>query len=560
MNTEIKFRDEARQALKEGVDEIADAVKVSMGAEGRTVVIPTPNGGYIATKDGVTIARGMMPEGNFKEIGASLVKEASTRTNSKAGDGTTTAAVLTQAIFNGGLELLDNGASAVQLKKGIDNAVKDVVKYLDDNCIEISSDNLKNVTTISVNGDEDLGELIADAFNKIGENGLVLSQVSDTKETYIEIKEGIQLDSGFIDPLFITDPVKYETVLENPFLLLNKGKIEKGDSLVKLFDAVWSKGKNNSLVIICDDIDPFVFSTIAQNVKNGAIAGKICIVKTPQILKIHKDLLEDIAVLSGAQIVSDETGVKLGASALGKLEKFVATETESFLIGDIGNLASKVAELNERIENEDNDIEKKDLQERLSRINGGVATLFIGASTDSELLEKRDRIEDGINATRAALEEGIVAGGGVALIDASYELGSDIKTDQGDDYISGYLLLLNAITAPFYQILENAGMDDAPVCAKGQGIDVTSGSMVDMIDAGIIDPKKVTRSALENAASVAGTFLTTEAVVARIKDIPTEQSAGDDYRTIVSGNNNIVDSEGVRRPNIFVRLWRKVFN
>ena len=553
MNTEIKFRDEARQALKEGVDEIANAVKVSMGAEGRTVVVPTPNGGYIATKDGVTIARGIMPTGSFKEIGASLVKEASTRTNTKAGDGTTTAAVLTQAIFNGGLQLLDDGASSVQLKKGIDNAVKDVVAYLDKECVKISSDNLKNVTTISVNGDEALGELIADAFNKIGENGLVLSQISDTKETYIDIKEGIQLDSGFIDPMFITDPVKYETVLDSPYLLLHKGKIEKGDNIVKLFDAVWSKGSNHNLVIICDDIDPFVFSTIAQNVKNGAIANKICIVRTPQILKIHKDLLEDIAVLSGAQIVSDETGVKLGAGALGKIDKFVATETESFLIGDVGNLSSKVAELQTRIEAEDNDVEKKDLQERLSRINGGVATLYIGASTDSELLEKRDRIEDGINATRAALEEGIVAGGGVALLDASYELSENVKDDQNDDYIDGYLLLLDAVTAPFFQILENANLDtDFEDLPKGCGIDVTTGNEVDMIDAGIIDPKKVTRSALENAASVAGTFLTTEAVVARKKDGVT---IGDEI--VVPCDNSKCDC--TKRPNWFIRLWRKVF-
>jgi len=515
MNTEIKFRDEARQALKEGVDIIADAVKVSMGAEGRTVVIPTPNGGYIATKDGVSIARGIMPEGNFREIGASLVKEASSRTNSKAGDGTTTAAVLLQAIFNDGLALLNDGASAVQLKKGIDQAVKDVVAHLEDTSVKIKANNLKDVTTISVNGDEELGSLIADAFNKIGEHGLVLSQVSDTKETYIEIKEGVQLDAGFIDPLFVTDPVKYETVLENPYLLLNKGRIEKGDNLVKLFDAVWSKGQNHNLVIICDDIDPFVFSTIAQNVKNGAIANKICIVKTPQILKIHKDLLEDIAVLSGAQIVSDETGVKLNAGALGKLDKFVATETESFLIGDVGNLSSKVAELKERIDNEDNDIEKKDLQERLSRINGGVATLFIGASTDSELVEKRDRIEDGINATRAALEEGIVSGGGIALAHAGLKL---FKSDEQEtDFVKGYNLVMNSLVSPFLQINANAGLDSDLPLEEGMGIDVRTGEKVDMITVGIIDPKKVTRSALENASSVAGTFLTTEAVVARIK-------------------------------------------
>lgn len=556
MNTEIKFRDEARKALKEGVDEIANAVKVSMGAEGRTVVVPAQNGGYIATKDGVTIARGIMPIGNFKEIGASLVKEASSRTNSKAGDGTTQAAVLTQAIFSGGLILLNEGASAVQLKKGIEKAVKDVLVYLEDVSTGVTEDNLKDVATISVNGDKELGELIADAFNKIGEHGLVLTQVSDTKETYIDVKEGIQLDNGFIDPIFVTDPVKFETVLENPYLLLHKGKIEKGDSLVKLFDAVWSKGQNHNLVIICDDIDPFVFSTIAQNVKNGAINDKICIVRTPQILRIQKDLMEDIAVLSGAQIVSSETGVKVGAGALGKLDKFVATADESFLIGDIGNLSSKIAEITERIENEKNDFEKKDLQERLSRINGGVATLFIGASTDSELLEKRDRIDDGINATRAALEEGIIPGGGVTLVDASIDLSSDIKRNSGDDFIDGYLLLLDAIQEPFYQILENAGIDeDSASLPKGCGVDVTSGEQVDMIEAGIIDPKKVTRVALENSSSVAGTFLTTEAVVARkseTTDVPEQP-------TIFNFSSCTKETQKVERPNIFRRVWDAIF-
>lgn len=548
MNTEIKFKDEARRALKEGVDEIANAVKVSMGAEGRTVVIPAKNGGYIATKDGVTIARGIMPVGNFKEIGASLVKEAASRTNSKAGDGTTTAAVLTQAIFNGGLDLLNEGASAVQLKKGIDKAVEDVLKYLENEAIEVSKDNLKNVATISVNGDDILGELIADAFNKIGEHGLVLTQVSDTKETYIEVKEGVQLDNGFIDPIFITDPVKYETVLENPYLLLHKGKIEKGDSLVKLFDAVWSKGQNHNLVIICDDIDPFVFSTIAQNVKNGAIANKICIVRTPQILRVQKDLMEDIAILSGAQIVSSETGVKVGAGALGKLDKFVATATESFLIGDIGNLSSKIAEIKERIDNEKNDIEKKDLQERLSRINGGVATLFIGASTNSELLEKKDRIEDGINATRAALEEGIVPGGGVVLFDASTRLSVSIGHRGGiSDFTKGYSLLLNSLESPYFQILENAGIEtteDNPL-GIGIGVDVTNGEVVNMIVAGIIDPKKVTRVALENAASVAGTFLTTEAVVARKSET-----------TISEPTIEVVE---INKTNIFKRVWDAIY-
>lgn len=516
MYTQIKYEKDAREALKEGLDAVANAVKVSMGAEGRTVVIPTMNGGYVATKDGVSIARAIFPDGVYEGIGASLVKEASSRTNSQAGDGTTTAAVLTQAIFNEGLKLLDAGASAVHLKRGLDQAVKDVVEFLNKEAVAVSSDNLKHVTTISVNGDKDLGELIASAFNKIGEHGLVLSQISDTKETYIEVKEGVQLDAGFLDPTFVTEPIKNECSLENPYILLKRGKLEKGDGIVKLFDAVWSKGKRSSLVIICDDIDPFVFSSIQQNIENGSIAGLVCIVKTPQILKINRDLLSDIATLTGAKVVSNETGHKMIASSLGKLDKFVASATESFLIGDTGNLSSTVAELTDRIEATSNEIEKSDLQERLSRINGGVATLFVGAQTDSELKEKSDRIEDGINATRAALEEGIISGGGVTLMDAASELHKDVDNS---DYNLGYNLVLDAICKPYAQILDNAGwgrnLDSMP--KKGEGIDVTTGDTVNMIESGIIDPKKVTRCALENAASVAGTFLTTEAVVALIK-------------------------------------------
>jgi chaperonin GroEL len=516
MNTEIKFNLSAREALQEGVDEVANAVKVSMGAEGRTVVIPTPQGGYVATKDGVSIARSIFPIGEYKKIGASLVKEACSRTNSQAGDGTTTSAVLTQTIFNEGLVLLKNGTSPVQLKKGIDQAVKDAVALLEKSATKVSKKNLKNVATISVNGDNELGELIASAFNKIGEHGLVLTQLSDTKETTIEVKEGLQLDNGYLDSMFITEPIKGECVLESPYILLHKGVIQKGDAVVKLFDAIWSKGQKNRLVIIADDIDPFVLSTIGQNINNGAIAGQICVVKTPQILKIHKDLMGDIATLSGAQIVSPETGVKIGASALGKLDKFVASRKESFLIGDTGNLASTVAELKERISQETNELEKEDLQERLSRINGGVATLFVGAQTDSELKEKQDRIEDGINATRAALEEGIVSGGGVALFDISTKM-EKTSTDDSD-YSKGYNLIVKSLLRPYFQILDNAGIEvtESNPLDEGQGVDVTTEKVVNMVEAGIIDPKKVTRCALENAASVAGTFLTTEAVVARV--------------------------------------------
>lgn len=514
MHTQIKFNSEAREALQRGLNEVANAVKVSMGAEGRTVVIPTPSRGYVATKDGVSIARAIMPYEEFEKIGASLVKEACNRTNNQAGDGTTTAAVLIQAIYNDGLKLLEAGASPVQLKKGIDQAIADVVSQIKKNSVKVSKKNLQNVSTISVNGDKELGKLIADAFNKIGKHGIVITQVSDTKETTIDVKEGLQLDNGFMDSKFITNPIKGECVMEEPYLLLHRGTIQKGDAVVKLFDSLWSQGKKNKLVIITDDIDPFVLSTIKTNIENGAIKDFICVVKTPQILKIHRDLLGDIATLSGAKIVSPETGNKLGANSLGRLQKFVATNSESFLIGDVGNLSSTVAELNERIKVETNEFEKLELQERLSRITGGVATLMVGAQTDSELREKQDRIEDGINATRAALEEGILPGGGVALFEISNELSNTMR--ENNDFTKGYNLVLESLKTPYYQILSNAGISvsyDNPL-EDGIGVNVITGEVVNMIKEGIIDPAKVTRCALENAGSVAGTFLTTEAVVA----------------------------------------------
>ena len=519
MKTEIKFASEARQELKLGVDEVANAVKVSMGAEGRTVIIPAGERGYITTKDGVSIARSIDPVGKFKEIGASLVKEAAGRTNSKAGDGTTTASVLVQEIFNTGLGYLEDGASAIQLKRGMESALEDVLGMLDEQAVKVSKDNLKDVTSISVNGDKELGELIANAFSQIGEHGLVITKPSDTRDTTIEVGQGIQLDNGFIDPIFVTDNIKYESVLENPFLLLYKGKIERGDNLVEMFNAVWNpENPNNTLVIICDDIDPFVFSTIRTNVSSGAIKNKVCVVGTPQILKVNADILSDIATMSGAKIVSSETGVSLGAEALGRIDKFIATATDSILIGNQGKLSDTIEELKARISNESNDIERKDLQERLSRINGGVATLHIGASTDSELIEKRDRIEDGINATRAALEEGIIAGGGVTLANIGVNLLLEMRGNhENDSFDKGYALLLSCLAAPYYQILSNAGLEVPFEPSKDgrMGIDVSKGSRVDMIKAGIVDPKKVTKSALTNAVSVAGAFLTTEAVVAR---------------------------------------------
>jgi len=518
MNTIIKYNEEAREALKRGVDAVANAVKVSLGAEGRNVIFPVQIGNgysYIISKDGVSIAKAINPTEEFEKIGAELVKEAARRTNSYAGDGTTTATVLAQSIFQKGLELLTKNPnlSSTELKKGIDQATKDIVEYLDKVSKKVSKANLEKVATISANGDAELGSIIAKAFHKIGKHGTVVTAVSDTADTYVELRDGVQLDRGYYHKGFVTDRIKDICELKNPSVLLHRGKIEKGDAIVNLFKQVFSQPQN-TLLIIADDIDPFILGTIMENVNKGVLKDRICVVRTPQILKIEKDLLGDIATLTGATIVSDTDGVKLRAEVLGRLGKVIVSETESLLVGDADNLVGLVAELKERISATKNKIDKEDLQERLSRITGGVATLHIGAKSDSELKEKQDRIEDSINATRSALEEGIVSGGGIALVNAAQQLTYEDKAELSTPYGLGYDLVLKACFAPASQICSNAGFAFIPSPTVGEGINVKTREVVNMMDEGIIDPKKVTRYALENAASVAGTFLTTEAVIA----------------------------------------------
>jgi chaperonin GroEL len=516
MNTTIKFNNEAREALKRGVDAVANAVKVSLGAEGRNVIFPVQVGtsySYIISKDGVSIAKSISPRDEYERIGAEVVKEAARRTNSQAGDGTTTATVLAQSIFEKGLNLLSSSdnISSVELKRGIDQATKDIVAYLDKVSKKVSKSDLESVATISANGDTELGKIIAKAFNKIGKHGTVVTAVSDTSDTYVELRDGVQLDRGFYHQNFITNKVKDICELDQPFVLLHKGKLEKGDAIVSLFSAVFSQPKN-TLLIIADDVDPFVLSTILENVKKGAIAGKICLVKTPQILKIEKDLMNDISVLTGATVVSDVEGVKLRPEVLGRLSKCVISEKDSLLVGNADNLIGLVSELKEKISATKNQFDKLELQERLSRITGGVATLYVGAKSDSELKEKQDRVEDSINATRSALEEGIVAGGGVALDNAASSLMS-VSPVELSAFEAGYHIVLESCSAPARQICDNAGREYCSYNSEGYGINVKTGEFVNMIEEGIIDPKKVTRCALENAASVAGTFLTTEAVV-----------------------------------------------
>tara|TARA_R110002167_G_scaffold43330_4_gene130962 strand:- start:14525 stop:16093 length:1569 start_codon:yes stop_codon:yes gene_type:complete len=522
MNTTIKFNAEARLALKKGVDAVANAVKVSLGAEGRNVIFPVKVGNgysYIISKDGVSIAKSITPTDENERIGAEMVKEAARRTNFLAGDGTTTATVLAQAIFESGLKALDenNRLSSVDLKRGIDEATKDIVAYLNKVSKKVSKSNLANVATVSANGDRDLGKIIAKAFSKIGKDGTVITAVSDTSDTYVELRDGVLLDRGFYHNSYITDPVKDICELNDPFVLINRGKLDKGEAIVELFKSVFST-PSNTLLIITDDVDPFVLGTITENINKGAIKGRICLVKTPQILKIERDLMGDVATLTGATVVSDVDGTKITPSNLGRLKRCRVSDSDCLLVGNADNLTGLIAELKEKISITKNKFDKAELQERLSRISGGVATLYVGAKSDSELKEKQDRVEDSINATRSALEEGIVSGGGVALANAAAFLAAQTVVEDGiSAFDKGYAMVLDACTAPISQICDNAGFKYSPQGLVGEGMNVKTGKVVDMMDEGIIDPCKVTRCAIENAASVAGTFLTTEAVISVVK-------------------------------------------
>ena len=515
MNTQVKLNQEARAALKQGVDLVANTVKVTLGAEGRNVIFPSPHGqGYVISKDGVSIAKSINPKNEIAAIGASLIKEAAARTNLEAGDGTTTATVIAQSIFNAGLKLLNEGLSPVQLKRGIDAAVVDVVKLLNASAKKVNRSNLKNIATISANGDEELGKFISQAFNKIGKHGMVITENSDTSDTHIDLKEGVILERGWTSPVFKTDVIKDVSILNEPFIMLHRGKIEKGDEIVDLMDKVFSH-PDGFLIIITDDIDPFIHSVISQNVIKGPIRNKICVVKMPQILKIQKDLLDDLAILTGATIISDEMGTRISVENLGRIKKSIANEKETILVGDESRLTEVIDEIKAKIQLTKNKYDKEELQERLARITGGVVTLYVGAKSDSELNEKKDRVEDSINATRSALEEGIVAGGGIALCNIANKLISrDLEGES--DYEIGYQLVIASCFIPAIQICLNADLESV-LDEHNKGMDVKTGKVVDMFKAGIIDPKKVTRCALENAASVAGLFLTTEGVVARIQ-------------------------------------------
>jgi chaperonin GroEL len=515
----LEFDEDARRSLERGVNALADAVKVTIGPKGRNVVIDKKWGAPTITNDGVTIAREIELENPYENLGAQLAKEVATKTNDVAGDGTTTATVLAQAMVREGLKQVAAGASPTGIKRGIDKAVKAVTEHLIASAREVADKGeIANVATIS-SQDREIGEFIADAFDKVGKDGVISVEESSTTSLELEFTEGMQFDKGFISAYFVTDPDRMESVLEDARILLVQGKVSSVQELLPLLEKVVQEGK--PLLIIAEDVEGEALSTLVVNRIRGTFTS--CAVKAPAFGDRRKAILQDLAILTGAQVVAPEVGLKLdqvGTEVLGTARRVVVTKDNTTIVDGGGNAAdveARVAQIRAEIEKTDSDWDREKLQERLAKISGGVVVIKVGGHTEVELKERKHRIEDAVSATRAAIEEGIVAGGGTALVQAAAVLVGDLGLS-GDE-ATGVGIVRRAMVEPLRWIAENAGEQGYVVTAKvadlptGQGLNAATGEYVDMVAAGVIDPVKVTRSALENAASIAAMLLTTEALV-----------------------------------------------
>jgi chaperonin GroEL len=521
---ELKYDAEARKALELGVDAVANAVKVTLGPKGRYVVLDKKFGAPTITNDGVTIAREIEVQDVFQNQGAQLVREVATSTNDVAGDGTTTATVLAQSIVREGLRNVAAGANPLSLKKGIEIAVELVVKNIETQSKEISGkDQIARVATISA-GDEEIGDVIADAIDKVGKDGVVNVEEGQTFGMDLEFTEGMQFDKGYISPYMVTDQDRMEAVLEDPYILIANQKIGSVRDLLPVLEQTIQSGK--PLLIIAEDVEGESLATLVVNKLRGTFTGVA--VKAPGFGDRRKRMLEDIAVLSGGEVITEEMGLKLEntqLSQLGRARRVVVTKDTSTIVdgaGDSNAIKGRINQIKTEIEGTDSDFDREKLQERLAKLSGGVAVVKVGAATETEMREKKHRVEDALQATRAALEEGIVPGGGVALLQAA----GAIKLDNIalDDEKTGAKIVLRALEEPLRQIAENAGLEGSVVvndvrkAKKGHGLNAATGDIVDLVAAGIIDPAMVTRSALQNAASIAKNILTTEAIVAEIPD------------------------------------------
>ena len=526
MAKDIKFNIEARDGLKRGVDKLANAVKVTLGPKGRNVIISKSFGAPQVTKDGVTVAKEIELEDPLENMGAQMVKEVASKTNDLAGDGTTTATVLAQAIVTEGLKNVAAGANPMDLKRGIDKAVEAIVADLEKQTTKVgnSSDKIKQVASISANNDDVIGELIAKAFGKVGKEGVITVEEAKGTETYVDVVEGMQFDRGFLSPYFVTNSEKMSAELEQPYILLFDKKISNMKDLLPVLEPVAQTGK--PLLIIAEDVDGEALATLVVNKLRGAL--KIAAVKAPGFGDRRKAMLEDIAILTGGTVISEERGFTLENATLDMLgtAETVSIDKDNTTIvngaGDSKIIKARVGQIKSQIETTTSDYDKEKLQERLAKLAGGVAVLYVGAASEVEMKEKKDRVDDALHATRAAVEEGIVAGGGVALVRAKKAL-EKIKTENADE-ATGVQIVNRAIEAPLRTIVSNAGGEGAVVISKVMegkkdfGFNAKNGEYTDMIKAGIIDPKKVTRVALENAASVSGMILTTECALTDIKE------------------------------------------
>ncbi|MEK6153405.1 chaperonin GroEL [Flavobacteriaceae bacterium 3-367] len=526
MAKDIKFEIDARDGLRKGVDALANAVKVTLGPKGRNVIISKSFGAPQVTKDGVTVAKEIELVDALENMGAQMVKEVASKTNDLAGDGTTTATVLAQAIVKEGLKNVAAGANPMDLKRGIDKAVDAVVGNLTKQSRKVgdSSEKIKQVAAISANNDQTIGELIAQAFGKVGKEGVITVEEAKGTDTYVDVVEGMQFDRGYLSPYFVTDSDKMIADLESPYILLFDKKISAMKDLLPVLEPVAQSGK--PLLIIAEDVDGEALATLVVNKLRGSL--KIAAVKAPGFGDRRKAMLEDIAILTNGTVISEERGFSLENASLdmlGSCEKVTIDKDNTTIVNGAGvakNIKARVNQIKSQIETTTSDYDKEKLQERLAKLAGGVAVLYVGAASEVEMKEKKDRVDDALHATRAAVEEGIVAGGGVAFIRAKSAL-SKVEVENADEE-TGLQIVAKAIESPLRTIVENAGGEGSVVVAKvydGKGdfgYDAKSEKYVDLLKAGIIDPKKVTRIALENAASVAGMILTTECALTDIKE------------------------------------------
>ena len=526
MAKKIQFDVEAREGLKKGVDALANAVKVTLGPKGRNVIIGKSFGGPQITKDGVTVAKEIELEDALENMGAQMVKEVASKTNDLAGDGTTTATILAQAIVKEGLKNVTAGANPMDLKRGVDKAVDAIVGELNNNAVTVgsSSDKIKQVASISANNDEAIGSLITEAFEKVGKEGVITVEEAKGTDTYVDVVEGMQFDRGYLSPYFVTNSEKMEADLESPYILLYDKKISAMKDLLPVLEPVAQSGK--PLLVIAEDVDGEALATLVVNKLRGSL--KIAAVKAPGFGDRRKAMLEDIAILTGGTVISEDRGFTLENTTiemLGSAERVTIDKDNTTIVngaGDKKNIEARVSQIKSQIETTTSDYDKEKLQERLAKLAGGVAVLYVGAASEVEMKEKKDRVDDALHATRAAVEEGIVAGGGVALL-RSRKVLENLTSDNLDE-VTGIQIISRAIESPLRTIVENAGGEGSVVVAKvlegknNFGYDAKSEKFVDLLKQGIIDPKKVTRIALENAASVAGMILTTECALVDIKE------------------------------------------